>query len=71
MLQAENDLVLKRIHELEEQLEDLKSKNGQLSDELLKKSGNKFPSLFWPCFTQVFFPKLSISSLIFLSSSSS
>lgn len=46
MLQAENELVLKRIHEFEVQLEDLRARNLQLSDELVKKSGESKSTFF-------------------------
>lgn len=38
-LRDENDLSLRRIQNLESELEDLRVKNNQLSDDLLKKAG--------------------------------
>lgn len=38
-LRDENDKSLKRIQKLESELEDLRLKNNQLSDDLLKKAG--------------------------------
>lgn len=38
-LRDDNDLSLKRIQKLEADLEDLRMKNNQLSDDLLKKAG--------------------------------
>ncbi len=46
ILKAENEVALKRIHEFEIQLEKLRCNNSQLSEEVLKKSGN----LFYICF---------------------
>jgi predicted nucleic acid-binding Zn-ribbon protein len=42
VLKAENELALKRVNEFEIHLENLRSKNSELEEEVQKKSGKNF-----------------------------